>query len=115
MTFDDAIEILANSENNKLVKEGQLEYGLYRAHDVVGVLQELKKEYAQKIYLKKSDKEMLLYYLENANFSSLLERILASKTSTLFGVSNIENVPFYGLSEEDIMYAWLYPNEIERK
>lgn len=115
MTFDDAIEILANSENNKLVKEGQLEYGLYRAHDVVGVLQELKKEYAQKIYLKKSDKEMLLYYLENANFSSLLERILASKTSTLFGVGSIENVPFYGLSEEDIMYAWLYPNRIERK
>ncbi|WP_273706064.1 hypothetical protein [Leuconostoc mesenteroides] len=53
MTFDEAIEVLANSENNKLVKEGQLEYGLYRAYDVVSVLQNLKKEYAPTVEMTK--------------------------------------------------------------
>lgn len=53
MTFDEAIEVLANSENNKLVKEGQLEYGLYRAYDVVSVLQKLRKEYAPTVEMTK--------------------------------------------------------------
>ena len=53
MTFDEALEVLANSENNKLVKEGQLEYGLYRAYDVVCVLQNLKQEYAPTVEMTK--------------------------------------------------------------
>ena len=59
MTFDEAIEVLANSENNKLVKEGQLEYGLYRAYDVVGVLQKLRKEYAPTVEMTQEQKEYL--------------------------------------------------------
>lgn len=101
MKFDDALD--------------QLEPRTIWSNEMRDLLEQLRQEYEPKIYLKKSDKEMLLYYLENANFSSLLERILSSKTSTLFGVGSIENVPFYGLSEEDIMYAWLHPDSIERK
>lgn len=108
MKFDDAIQII---DGMPITSSG---FGV--SPDVVKrIIDDLRKEYEPKIYLKKSDKEMLLYYLENANFSSLFERILASKTSTLFEVRSIENIPFYGLSEEDIMYAWLYPNRIERK
>lgn len=106
MTFEDAVQIIDG------MPTASGSFGV--SPDVVKkIIEDLREEYAPKIYLKKSDKEMLLYYLENANFSSLLERILSSKTSTLFGVGNIENVPFYGLSEEDIMYAWVNPNSIQ--
>lgn len=106
MKFDDAIQII----DGMPMLSGS--FGI-SPNVVKKIVEDLREEYAPKIYLKKSDKEMLLYYLENANFSSLLERILSSKTSTLFGVGNIENVPFYGLSEEDIMCAWVNPNSIQ--
>lgn len=106
MKFDDAIQIIDG------MPTASGSFGV--SPDVVKkIVEDLRGEYAPKIYLNKSDKEMLLYYLENANFSSLLESILSSKTSTLFGVRSIENIPFYGLSEEDIMYAWLNPQNIE--
>lgn len=60
MTFDEALEVLANSENNKLVKEGQLEYGLYRAYDVVGVLQKLKQEYAPTVEMTKEQHDLFI-------------------------------------------------------
>lgn len=108
MKFNEAIDEVRSHENTYDETSGTMQ-----TFSVLDMIDELREEYAPKIYLKKSDKEMLLYYLENANFSSLLESILSSKTSTLFGVGNIENVPFYGLSEEDIMYAWVNPNSIQ--
>lgn len=106
MKFDDAIQIIDG------MPTASGSFGV--SPDVVKkIVEDLREEYEPKIYLKKSDKEMLLYYLENANFPSLLESILSSKASTLFGVRSIENIPFYGLSEEDIMYAWVNPNSIQ--
>jgi hypothetical protein len=76
-------------------------------------MEKLRDIYEPKTYLNKSDKQMLLYYLEQENFHALLESISSSRVSTLFGIGDIKNTPFYGLSEEDIMYAWLYPKRIK--
>ena len=109
-TFEEAIEVLANSENNRLVKEGQLEYGLYRAYDVVGVLQNLKQEYAPTVEMTKTDKEMLLYYLENYSFYVFIDTVHTSKGNT-FGLP--ANDDFNELSDEDLMQAWLHPDDIQ--
>lgn len=112
MKFDEAIEVLANSQNNKLVKEGQLAYGLYRAYDVVGMLQELKKEYAPKIEMTKEEKNTLGHYLENSTFFSLIERKHAGINVELIGIT-IGSNEFLDLSDEDLMQAWLHPNDIQ--
>lgn len=111
MNFDDAIEILANSENNKLVKEGQLAYGLYRAYDVVGILQKLKKEYAPTVEMTNEDKNTLYYYLENSTFFSLIERKHAIIEAEMLGITEGIN-EFLDLSDEDLMQAWLNPETL---
>lgn len=110
MTFDEAIEVLANSENNKLVKEGQLAYGLYRTYDVVGVLQKLKQEYAPTIEMTKNDRDILLYSLQNYSFDVFSESIALSDKEK-FGLP--VNKEFKGLSIEDLMQAWLHPETIK--
>lgn len=109
MKFDEAIEILANSENNKLIKEGQLEYGMYRAYDVVAVLQKLKEEYAPTVEMTKNDRDILLYNLQNYPFDVFAESIALSDREK-FGLP--ANKEFKGLSIEDLMQVWLHPDDI---
>jgi len=104
MTFDDAIEVLANSENNKIVKEGQLEYGLYRAYDVVAVLQKLKEEYAPTIEMTKPQKDLIL---RNQDEDKLYE-IMGDGDGYYF------NTEFWGeLRPNQVASAYLHPKTIK--
>ena len=103
-TFDEAIEVLANSDNNKLIKEGQLEYGLYRAYDVVSVLQKLKQEYAPTILLTKNQ------YRELKAGHTLEEKM--SRIQRLADNSSEDSADAY-INDDMIMRSYLHPETIK--
>lgn len=110
MTFDEAIEVLANSENNKLVKEGQLEYGLYRAYDVVSVLQKLRQEYAPTIEMTKEQYDYISPLIQQgkelgATFTEFWE------VYKFTGASKKIHRTFN--NQEQAMQVWLHPETIK--
>ena len=128
MKFDEVKRIIDAGTLGKVVLESNGDKSKYRPKEnllitddglltgpeqLFFILDELEDTYSPVISLTKEEKDMLLYYLENYNFSSLLERISSSKSATMFGIGTEEDVPFNGLSEEDLMQAWLYPRRIK--
>ena len=110
MTFDETIEVLANSQNNKLVKEGQLAYGLYCAYDVVGMLQKLKEEYSPTVEMTKEQKRILDSYRE----PGLYEGDYAFYDETHdYRLSLRDTGLFDTITEKQLMQAWLNPNSIQ--
>lgn len=105
MTFDEAIEVLANSENNKLVKEGQLEYGLYRAYDVVSVLQKLRQEYAPTVEMTKEQYEILV--LSRNNAVNRVDKVGLLEFMSAYSLLNQE------IDHLSLMQAWLHPENIK--
>jgi len=95
MTFDEAIDKI--DVNGTLI-------------DTLGILQELRKEYAPPVKMTKNDKDILLYNIENYSFSVFAENISLSDKEK-FGLP--ANKEFQGLSIEDLMRAWLHPESIE--
>lgn len=79
---------------------------------MVGVLQDLKKEYAPTVEMTKEDKNTLGYYLENSTFFSLIERKHAGIEVEMLGITVGTN-EFLNLSDEDLMQAWLRPESIK--
>ena len=107
MKFDEASEVLANFQNNKLVKEGQLAYGLYRAYDVVGMLQNLKQEYAPTIEMTKEEKQNLLDLKSRATFYFFNQSVKRWQQDRI-GLQ----MPYGNLTEDKLMSAWLHPESI---
>lgn len=98
MTFEEARRyLIGNFENMNLV-------------EVVSVLSSVREEYAPAIEMTKTDKDVLLCYLENYSFYAFIETIHRSKSNT-FGLP--ANKEFENLSDEDLMQAWLHPESIK--
>lgn len=109
MKFNEAIEVLANFENNKLVKEGQLEYGLYRAYDVVGVLQKLQQEYAPTIEMTKGQYDFITSEYERENVVDAV----ANLTVDDFLRENFDAKFWEPLTQREVVQAWLRPETVK--
>ena len=109
MIFDESIEILANSENNKLVKEGQLAYGLYRAYDVVGILQKLKKEYAPTIEMTKTQYVFITSEYEQENIVDAVANLSVDNILR----ENFHASFWYPLTQREVVQAWLHPETVK--
>ena len=96
MTFDEALD--------------QLEPRTIWSGEMRDLLEQLRQEYAPKVEMTKTDKEMLLYYLENYSFYVFIDTVHTSKGNT-FGLP--ANDDFNELSDEDLMQAWLHPETIK--
>lgn len=68
---------------------------------VVYLITDLQETYAPTIKMHKIGKEQLLWFLENSNFERFLENV--GETQKLYTE----------LSIEDLMQAWLHPENIE--
>lgn len=102
MRFDEVetkVENLVGDLNIPLGVEGTL----------LDMIDELRQEYAPTVEMTKTDKEMLIYYLENYSFYVFIDTVHTSKGNT-FGLP--ANDDFNELSDEDLMQAWLHPNDI---
>lgn len=74
-------------------------------------MEKLRDKYAPTIEMTKEDKNTLYYYLENSTFFSLIERKHAIIEAEMLGITEGIN-EFLDLSDEDLMQAWLHPNDI---
>lgn len=71
------------------------------------LLGELRDNYVPKVEMTKEEADIILGYLEDDSFFNLLSRI-----GSVGGFRDRHNL-FLGLSEEDLMQAWLYPESIK--
>jgi hypothetical protein len=59
MTFDEAIEAMTHMPGNEIRHRGDLTYAMYRAYDVVKILEQLRHEYAPEIEMTERQRETL--------------------------------------------------------
>lgn len=104
MTFDEANKIVES-----FYEDPELEYWMPDSK-VYEIIEGLREEYESTIEMTKTDKDVLLCYLENYSFYAFIETIHRSKNNT-FGIP--ANKEFENLSDEDLMQAWLHPESIE--
>lgn len=103
--FDEALEELANSKNNVFVESKHLNYGLYRAYDVVEVLQKLRKEYAPTIEMTKKQYEILVMSRNNA--VKRVDKVGLLEFMSAYSLLNQE------IDHISLMQAWLHPEAIK--
>lgn len=111
MNFDEAIKY---AKEYSFVQSYEYEYDynlVTDLDDVIELLEKLKEEYAPRIEMTNEDKNTLYYYLENSTFFSLIERKHAIIEAETLGITEGIN-EFLDLSDEDLMQAWLHPNDI---
>jgi len=105
MKFDDAVQIIDGMPMISGV------FGV--SPDVVKrIILDLREEYAPTIEMTKEEKNTLGHYLENSTFFSLIERKHAGINVELIGIT-IGSNEFLDLSDEDLMNAWLHPDDIQ--
>lgn len=103
MKFDDAIQII---DGMTMISGG---FGI--SPDVTKrIIEDLRGEYTPPVKMTKNDKDILLYNIENYSFSVFAENISLSDKEK-FGLP--ANKEFQGLSIEDLMRAWLFPEIIK--
>jgi len=106
MTFDETIaKVGTYLKNNDLSNSDNNERFFYI------ILNDLRQEYAPTVEMTNEDKNTLYYYLENSTFFSLIERKHAIIEAEMLGITEGIN-EFLDLSDEDLMQAWLHPNDI---
>lgn len=101
LTFDEAIKKLEEHDITKL----------FNSHTIIEIVKQLRQEYAPTVEMTNEDKNTLYYYLENSTFFSLIERKHAIIEAEMLGITEGIN-EFLDLSDEDLMQAWLHPNDI---
>ena len=104
MTFDEAIEIVEVFD-----EDPELEYWM-PSSKVYEIIERLREEYAPTIEMTNYQKGLLLRYLEDLSFSELISDVYLSRAD---GAGDEHGDRYDGLSDEDIMNAWLHPETIK--
>jgi len=103
MTFDKWTEKLEKHDITKL----------FTKYTFIEVIQDLRQEYTPTIEMTFEEHEYFkTFRFTDSSFTQLSESIMKQGTQVKFG---IKSTPLYlmGLSEEQLMRAWLYPDSIK--
>lgn len=116
MTFDEAIETLANSKNSRVETKGNSSYGVYYAPDVVQVIHQLHEEYAPTVEMTKSQLDEIARFKSMFPTRALADIIYNGQDGEWTYLDELSG-HLWGHSQqgatnkniEDTMKAYLYP------
>lgn len=105
MTFDEVIKEIKNNDD----------FGEYCGStlDLIGSIVSLKKEYAPEIKMTFEEHEYFkTFRYADSSFTQLSDTLMKQGDLVKFG---LKSTPLYlmGLSEEQLMQAWLHPGTIK--